>query len=571
MKYDNKRRKKSTMTKKKGKGQRLSINAIDNTNKTLYVNEQTTFTCFMENLNGTTYHSKNKVPIDISLVYASNPSESSDVEYDVVENNPITISNINVNDTNSHFLDTNGQGTFQIAINALSADHSNREFCIMFQLKGDAFADIEPAITAPIKTVKYKFVITTPISATCANTKEKGDGDNVFYKDQGGKLRTMECTLQLQKLGNVNVLSEKIALKLTLYYEDKTEVSNQEILQIPIMVQEQCFIENGTFQLKFRIEDVSKNHGKKKFCVLISPTDEAIYHNCAPVFTESVLIKSKKNKVKQHTPLENLTAGSLSAFSMASDLNNSKMESGGGGGGSSSNSNGNNNNNVKNNKANLLDLGTYKMDEILRKQINSGKMNMNLAASALIQYSAKTTMCLNAMMQIQKQFQNEFHKYVEPSITFLVEEIQKQRSHAQNVTNSVNNNNGTSNTQQNISANTTTTTTTTNNNNSLTNNNSKTSKKKRKRMEEEQQVNTNVVIDATNMSLSNDQIAPPSMFSRGSSMKLFTSNENDGSTDSFSSRSSNNSGGSLDLMNLSRNASETLCGFNSQQTSLTEL
>ena len=61
------------MTKKKGKGQRLSINAIDNTNKTLYVNEQTTFTCFMENLNGTTYHSKNKVPIDISLVYASNP------------------------------------------------------------------------------------------------------------------------------------------------------------------------------------------------------------------------------------------------------------------------------------------------------------------------------------------------------------------------------------------------------------------------------------------------------------------------------------------------------------------
>merc|ERR1719198_2513048 len=186
---------------------------------------------------------------------------------------------------------------------------------------------------------------------------------------------------------------------------------------------------------------------------------------------------------------------------------------------------------------------------------------MNLAASALIQYSAKTTMCLNAMMQIQKQFQNEFHKYVEPSITFLVEEIQKQRSHAQNVTNSIKNNNGTSNTQQNISANTTTT----------TNNNSKTSKKKRKRMEEEQQVNTNVIIDATNMSLSNDQIAPPSMFSRGSSMKLFTSNENDGGSDSFSSRSSNNSGGSLDLMNLSRNASETLCGFNSQQTSLTEL
>ena len=89
MKYDNKRRKKSTMTKKKGKGQRLSINAIDNIYKTLYVNEQTTFTCFMENLNGTTYHSKNKVPIDISLVYASNPSESSDVEYDVVENNQL--------------------------------------------------------------------------------------------------------------------------------------------------------------------------------------------------------------------------------------------------------------------------------------------------------------------------------------------------------------------------------------------------------------------------------------------------------------------------------------------------
>jgi hypothetical protein len=97
--------------------------------------------------------------------------------------------------------------------------------------------------------------------------------------------------------------------------------------------------------------------------------------------------------------LEDLTASSLNAFSIASSADPNNITTGNGLGGSGA---GNSNSN-SNNKINALDLNMYKMEGKLRRQINSGKMNMNLAASALIEYSAKTTMYMNAMVQIQKK------------------------------------------------------------------------------------------------------------------------------------------------------------------------
>ncbi len=240
-------------------------------------------------------------------------------------------------------------------------------------------------------TTRYKLVISKPISAT---NGLKEEGKTVFYKDQGSKYKTMECTVQLRcREENVQCFDMSMPLKLTLCYENKEVVPEQEYLSISQEVRSMK-IHKGVFHLKFRIEDVSKNHRRRRFCVMIAPKGANFETQCTPVFTEPVLIKSKKKKPK-YRDIGDLAASSFEAWDVDG---NSKTGS-----------------------------NFYKINDALRRQFKAGKMNINLAASALIEYSAKTTMFMNSIVQQQKQFQEDFRKYVEPSINYLVSDVKKRQ------------------------------------------------------------------------------------------------------------------------------------------------
>jgi len=240
--------------------------------------------------------------------------------------------------------------------------------------------------------MKYKLVISKPISATDGLEE---DGKAVFYKDQGGKLRTMECTVQLRSVEeNMRYLEMSMPLKLTLCYENEEVVAKQDYLSISEEVRSMR-INKGTFHLKFRIEDVSKNHGRRRFRVMIAPKGANFEAICRPVFTEPVLIKSKKNKPKYRD--------------IGDYLATSSFETG------------------ENRKNGVV---CYKLNDALRRQFKAGKMNINLAAAALIEYSAKTTMFLNSIVEQQKQFHTDFRNYVEPSINYLVSDIKNRRQQA---------------------------------------------------------------------------------------------------------------------------------------------
>ena len=249
--------------------------------------------------------------------------------------------------------------------------------------------------------MKYKLVISKPISAT-PGFKEQGK--NVFYKDQGGKLRTMDCSVQLRlSEENVECSDVSMPLKLTLCYENGEVVEEQHHLSISEKVV--CMkIEKGVFNLNFRIEDVSKNHCKRLFRVMIAPKGSNFEGECTPVFTEPVLVKSKKTKPKDRD------IGDLAALEAYSSKES--------------------NDDTKNRKK---FMEQYKLNDILRRQFKAGKMDINLAASALIEYSAKTTMFMNAIVQQQKQFQADFRKYVAPSINYLVSDIKQRRNNSNRV------------------------------------------------------------------------------------------------------------------------------------------
>ena len=78
----------------------------------------------------------------------------------------------------------------------------------------------------------------------------------------------MECTV----LRSVKyaMTPECLPLKLTLCYENEEVVAKSKTT-FPSRRIRSMRINKGTFHLKFRIEDVSKNHGRRRFSCHDSP------------------------------------------------------------------------------------------------------------------------------------------------------------------------------------------------------------------------------------------------------------------------------------------------------------
>lgn len=74
-------------------------------------------------------------------------------------------------------------------------------------------------------------------------------------------------------------------------------VAKQELLQL-LPECKMLLSDNGQVMLRFRINDVSKNHQKQLFSILISPdtTVEPLMYDISPDISESIEVRSKKTK-----------------------------------------------------------------------------------------------------------------------------------------------------------------------------------------------------------------------------------------------------------------------------------
>ena len=126
------------------------------------------------------------------------------------------------------------------------------------------------------------------------------DWTDTWYKDEGGRDKCMEGDVTLWNERNEQVM-ENLDLDLTLYYagESHVIVSNQELLR-RIGAEQKLQIDGntGSGKIRFRVEDVSKNHQGQNFVVKVSPVMGAI-KDVAPVFTPPVSVRSKRNRQKQ--------------------------------------------------------------------------------------------------------------------------------------------------------------------------------------------------------------------------------------------------------------------------------
>ena len=154
--------------------------------------------------------------------------------------------------------------------------------CVSLQCNGN---HVSNAYTSPIHMVNYKLRV------------ESKDWEDAWYKDEGGRDKCMLAEVELRSPDGSLARGVRAPLRLTLRYADaqSTQVKNQDILRILGHPKQYIDPDTGTASIRFRIEDVSKNHQGQDFKVEVL-ADSSRFADIAPICTPTVSVRSKRSK-----------------------------------------------------------------------------------------------------------------------------------------------------------------------------------------------------------------------------------------------------------------------------------
>ena len=176
-------------------------------------------------------------------------------------------------------------------------DGIQRDQGAALELRFTQKADLSPSATSvmgvstrPITIVNYKMKITL-----------EDEWDHIWYKDEGGRDKCMELFVAIyDKDGQIRT-GEQIPLQPFLCYAadvgNPVKVTNQEILRTLGSSRIHIDKDSGKARIRFRVEDVSKNHQGQDFKLQVGPDPKAkLFKDIAPDYTPAVNVRSKRNK-----------------------------------------------------------------------------------------------------------------------------------------------------------------------------------------------------------------------------------------------------------------------------------
>ena len=160
--------------------------------------------------------------------------------------------------------------------------------------------------THPINLVNYKIKISM-----------EEEWDQVWYKDEGGRDKCMEVFAGIYDRDDRLRTGENVPLQLTLCYNtedgESVRVTNQEILRTVGTSVMQIDKISGKARIRFRVEDVSKNHQGQDFKLEVGPDPKAKgFKDVAPGYTPAVSVRSKRNKRARNMSSSSRAASSSS-------------------------------------------------------------------------------------------------------------------------------------------------------------------------------------------------------------------------------------------------------------------
>lgn len=156
--------------------------------------------------------------------------------------------------------------------------------------------------TSTITAARHKIVLST-----------SSDWTSVWYKDEGGRDKCLTIMAAVcDHLHQHLQPTPTVPLQLTLCYAAKVApvpVGNQDIMRI-IGSNSHNRVEldpaTGVARIRFRVDDVSKNHQGQDFCLKVSANQIA-----APGITPPITIRSKRNKRNRHSVAENNVSANI--------------------------------------------------------------------------------------------------------------------------------------------------------------------------------------------------------------------------------------------------------------------
>lgn len=183
-------------------------------------------------------------------------------------------------------------------------------FAIKFRVRPESTTSSHSPLAAGIPPATAMAVTTTSVNVVNYKIRItlEDDWGPVWYKDEGGRDKSMEIYAAIfDKDGQLRT-GEQIPLQTTLCYEpssrggEKVRVSNQDILRTLGTSKIVIDKDTGRARIRFRVEDVSKNHQAQDFVLQVGPDPKSkSFKDIAPDCTPPVNVRSKRNKRSRAT------------------------------------------------------------------------------------------------------------------------------------------------------------------------------------------------------------------------------------------------------------------------------
>ena len=253
-------------------------------------------------LKATLHHAKTGKPVQEEAILMTKPMRITIPG--AINNDNSSNSTSELNNENNNVSNGKRSVTVECMIRTDSIRRdSETSYIVRFSTLGEDSSSSNP-MNSPGKARVVKGVSTQPTQLVNYKIRAtvEDDWESVWYKDEGGRDKSMEVFVSiLDKDGQLKT-GENIPLCPLLCYKvdnekPESQVANQDILRTLGSSNIVLDKDTGRTRLRYRVEDVSKNHQGQDFILKIAPdTRSKRYKDIAPAFTPAVNVRSKRNK-----------------------------------------------------------------------------------------------------------------------------------------------------------------------------------------------------------------------------------------------------------------------------------
>ena len=192
-------------------------------------------------------------------------------------------------------ISRNGICSLTVCIDEISMNFENKKIRIVVSIDSASsqnqrfLNDISPVISHGLVCIRHRLIVRCDM--------HDNPTPEIWFKDEGGRENRIELHVHLENGDGTKVHNRRVPLKVLLIYGNGEVVSKQDLLWIS--PESKLVIEQGgSTVIYLRINDVSKNHQKQLFSILVCPEtgEYPLLNDISPDTCTPLEVRSKRTK-----------------------------------------------------------------------------------------------------------------------------------------------------------------------------------------------------------------------------------------------------------------------------------